>query len=132
MICWSCQKEISDAAERCPHCEAEVEAEPTGEETAAVWSALGNKEPEMIGELRNAFEKSADGEDFVNRVMIGDCPTCSSPKTGDCEHDPDIDDVCVARCFACGQLWCPDCGELFKNDRTIDHDCPTWEEMDFD
>ena len=132
MICWSCQKEISDAAERCPHCEAEVEAEPTGEESAAVRSALASMEPELIGELRDAFEKSADGEDFVNQVMIGDCPTCGSSKTGDCENDPDIDDVCVARCFACGQLWCPDCGELFKNDRTIDHDCPTWEEMDFD
>ena len=132
MICWSCQKEISDAAKRCPHCEARVEVEPTGEETAAVRSALANMEPELIGELRDVFEKSADGEDFVNRVMIGDCPTCGSPKTSDCENDPDIDDVCVARCFACGQLWCPDCDELFKTDRTIDHDCPAWEEMGFD
>ena len=48
------------------------------------------------------------------------------------EHDPDIEDVCVARCFACSQLWCPDCGELFKDDRSTVHDCPAWEDMDFD
>jgi hypothetical protein len=71
--------------------------------------------------------------DFVDQPLDGLLRLPNArPKTGDCEHDPDIDDVCVARCFACGQLWCPDCGELFKNDRTIDHDCPAWEEMDFD
>ena len=32
MICWSCQKEISETAQRCPHCEAEVMEEPTAEE----------------------------------------------------------------------------------------------------
>jgi len=130
MICWSCQKAIPDAAERCPHCEAEVVAEPTEDEKAAAKSVLAGLGPDLTDELRDAFEKSATGEEFVNRIMVGACPTCSSSETGDCENDPEIGDPCVARCFACGQLWCPDCGELFKNDRFADHDCPAWEEMD--
>ena len=99
---------------------------------ATVWSALAGMGPELIGELRDAFEKSESGEDFVNRVMIGDCPKCGSSKTGDCENDPDIDDACVARCFACGQLWCPDCGELFKDERSVKHECPAWDDMELD
>jgi hypothetical protein len=130
MICWSCQEAIPDTAERCPHCEAEVELEPTEDEKTAVQSALSSMVPKVIRELHDAFEESATGEEFVNRIMIGDCPTCGSSDTGDCEHDPEIDDPCVARCLACGQLWCPDCGELFKDDRFADHDCPAWEEMD--
>ena len=132
MICWSCQKEIPDTAEFCPHCEAEVLAEPTEEEEAATRAALASMGPDLISELGDALERSATGEEFVNRIMVGDCPSCGSSKTGDCEHDPEIDDLCVARCFACGQLWCPDCGELFKDDQSTDHDCPAWEEMDFD
>ncbi len=132
MICRSCQQEISEAAERCPHCEAETEPAPTGEEMAAVTKALADEGPELMAEFRDAFEKSADGEDFVNRVMIGDCPKCGSSETGDCEHDPEIDDVCVARCFTCGQLWCPDCGAFFVGSQFAEHDCPAWEDMDLD
>ena len=132
MNCWSCQKEIPDGAARCPHCEAQVEAEPTSGEISTVWKALAGMGPELISELRDTFEKSESGEDFVNRVMIDECPKCGSLKTGDCENDPDIDDVCVARCFACGQLWCPDCGELFKDDGSVTHDCPAWEDMELD
>ena len=58
--------------------------------------------------------------------------TALNPLQGDdWEHDPEIHNPCVARCLACGQLWCPDCGELFKDDRFADHDCPVWEEVDF-
>lgn len=132
MICWSCQKEIPDSAQRCPHCEAEKVAEPTEDEKAAAMIALAGMDPGLINELRSAFEQSANGEDFVNRIMVGDCPKCGSSKTGDCENDPDIDDVCVARCFACAQLWCPDCGEFFKDDQSTGHDCPAWDEMNLD
>ena len=72
------------------------------------------------------------GEEFVNRIMVGDCPACGSSETSDCENDPEIDDPCVARCLACGQLWCPDCGEFFQDDQFADHDCPAWEGIDFD
>jgi hypothetical protein len=106
--------------------------EPTAEDVAAVESALADMSPDMIDELRDAFEKSASGEEFVNRIMIGDCPTCHSSNTSDCEHEPEIDDPTVARCFDCGQLWCPDCGELFKDREFADHDCPAWQDLDFD
>jgi hypothetical protein len=132
MICWSCQKVIPDTAERCPYCEAQVFAEPTEDEKTAAESVLSSMDQDQINELRDAFAKSATGEEFVNRIMIGDCPTCGGSETGDCENDPEIDDPCVARCFACGQLWCPDCGELFKDNQFADHDCPAWEGMDFD
>ena len=92
-------------------------------------NALASLEPELIGELRDTFEKSATGEEFVKRIMVGDCPKCGSSKTADCENDPDIDDPCVARCFECGQLWCPDCGEFF-NDNFADHECPAWEDVE--
>ena len=127
--CWSCGKPMPETAEFCPHCEAPVVEQPTEDEKALVKDALAGMDPELIEELRDAFEKSATGEEFVNRIMIGDCPTCGSSDTGDCESDPEIDDITVARCFACGQLWCPDCGELFDDARSIDHDCPAWEEM---
>ncbi len=132
MNCWSCQKEIPDNAEFCPHCETKVVAEPSAEEEAAAASLLAAISPDLLTELRDAFGKSATGEEFVNRIMVGDCPQCGSLKTGDCENDPEIDDPCVGRCFECGQLWCLDCGEFFKATQTTDHNCPAWEEMDWD
>lgn len=133
MNCWSCQKEIPASAKRCPHCEAKVEEEPTAEEIASVQDALSEMNPELLQELRDAFDKSTTGEEFVNAIMIGDCPKCESSKTGDCENDPDIEDPCVARCFACGQLWCPDCGEFFDGvAKATSHDCPAWDDMEFD
>ncbi len=132
MICWSCQGAIPDAAKRCPHCEAEVVAEPPEDMLAAVKDVLAGLGPEATDEIRSAFEQSATGEEFVNRIMVGNCPACRSSETGDCENDPEIADPCVGRCFACGQLWCPDCGELFQGDGFADHDCPAWEGIDFD
>ena len=130
MICWSCRKEIPATAEFCPHCEAEVEEEPPADAIAAVQTILGSMSRELIDELGEALEKSASGEEFVNRIMIGDCPKCGSSNTDDCENDPDINDVCLARCFDCGQLWCPDCGELLKEDQAAAHDCPAWSDVD--
>jgi len=130
MLCWSCQKQIPDAAEFCPHCEAQVEDEPTADEKAAVQQILSSMNPEMLCELRNVIERSATGDEFVNQIMIGDCPKCGSSQTGDCDKDPEIEDPTVARCFACGQMWCPDCGELFSG--KPDHDCPVWDELGLD
>jgi hypothetical protein len=132
MLCWSCKKKVPDSAEFCPHCEAAMQEEPSAEDKAAVEELLSNMGPELLDELREAFEKSATGEEFVNRIMIGDCPKCGSSATSDCEDDPDLKDPCVARCFDCGQLWCPDCGEFFKGKEAADHDCPAWEDIDFD
>ena len=107
-------------------------AEPTEDEKAAVQGALAGMDPDLTGELRDAFEKSATGEEFVNRIMVGDCPKCGSSNTGDCEGDPEIGDPCIGRCFDCGQLWCCDCEELFKNAKSTNHDCPVWEDLDLE
>ena len=56
MICWSCRREIPATAKFCPHCEAEVEEEPTVDEQAAVQDVLASMSPDVINELRDAFE----------------------------------------------------------------------------
>jgi hypothetical protein len=133
MKCWSCGQEFSDSAKFCPHCEAGLVEGPTPEEEAAVANLLLGLGPEATSELIDAFNNSATGEEFVNRVMVGDCPKCGSSKTGDCDKDPEIDDPCIGRCFDCGQLWCIFCGEPFANTQTMEqHDCPAGEELGFD
>jgi hypothetical protein len=132
MICWSCQKEIPNKAEFCPHCEAEIVEELSVEEEAAATSLLADMSPDLLNELCDVFNKSASGQEFVDRIMVGDCPQCGNSKTGDCENDPEIENPCVGRCFECGLLWCLDCGEFFKDVQSTEHDCPAWEEMDCD
>lgn len=129
MLCWSCHKEIGETAKFCPHCEAEVFEAPAEDELKLVQGLLSQMNAELLDELRDAFEKSESGEDFVNRIMIGDCPKCGSSATSDCENDPQIENACIARCTDCGQLWCADCGELFDKNKIIDHDCPAWEDI---
>jgi predicted metal-binding protein len=106
MECWSCGKQIPEGAKHCQFCEAEVEAEPTEAERQVIGEMLSNMPPEALRELEAAFRESKDGQDFVNRIMVGNCPKCDSCNTGDCDGDTEIDDICVGRCFDCGQLWC--------------------------
>jgi hypothetical protein len=130
MLCWSCRKEIPETAKLCPHCEAAVEEEPTPEELDAAAGMLANMAPDVLNALQEALRKSDSGEDFVNRLMVGDCPKCGKSNTSDCENDPEIGDPCIGRCFDCGQLWCCDCDELFKDAQSTEHDCPFWEDFD--
>jgi hypothetical protein len=102
------------------------------EEEAAAASLLADMSPDLLNELCDVFNKSASGQEFVDRIMVGDCPQCGNSKTGDCENDPEIENPCVGRCFECGLLWCLDCGEFFKDVQSTEHDCPAWEEMDCD
>ena len=114
MRCWSCGRRIPRGAKACRYCEAPVEPEPTQEEIETVEEALAGMSPEALEELEAAFLESRTGEDFINRVMVGDCPKCGSSETSDCDGDPEIEDICVGRCFRCGLLWCLDCGQLFE------------------
>ena len=108
-----------------------MEEEPTAEQQAAVMQMLGELDPSMIGEIAKVFDQSSSGEDFVNQIMVGQCPNCGSTSTGDCENDPEIEDPCIGRCTGCGQLWCCDCEDLFNTvDDAAMHDCPVWEEME--
>ena len=117
MLCWSCGKKVPDDAKRCRFCEADVEPEPTGVEIDIVRAMLAEMDPEAMSELRAAFEESETGEEFVNRIMVGTCPKCDSSNTGDCGDDPEINGVCVGRCFDRGQFWCLDCGQLLREDQ---------------
>jgi hypothetical protein len=123
VLCWSCGKTIPDDAKSCRYCEAAVEPEPTEEEIAAVQEVLAGMSPDVLEQIEAAFADSENAEDFVNRIMVGECPKCGSPETSDCENDPEINDPCVGRCFQCGQLWCLDCGQRFKQGKTTCRRC---------
>lgn len=128
MKCWNCGKRIPDTAKACQYCEALVEEEPSPEEAAAVLELLERMDPEVISDMRRVFEESKDGEDFANRILVGPCPRCGSSDTGDCDADPEINDIRVGRCFECGQLWCCVCDQLFAKDQLHCRDCPAEED----
>lgn len=113
MLCWSCGKEIAENATRCQHCEADTVSPPDTEEMELAREFLDNMDPEIGAELLRVFQESENGEEFINRIMIGDCPLCDSSKTSDCEHDPDVEDLTMGRCFDCGHVWCTVCDSSY-------------------
>jgi hypothetical protein len=113
MRCWNCGKKLPAAAQVCEYCEAPVEEAPTKEEVESVREMLASMDDETQEALMEAFRSSNTAEEFINAVMVGNCPKCGSSDVGDCDNDPEIDDICVGRCFQCGQLWCLDCERLF-------------------
>ena len=87
--------------------------------------------PDVLQDLHKAVSESSTAEEFVNRIFVGDCPKCNSENTGCCENDPEIDNICVGRCFDCGQLFCTECLKLLEAGKT---DCSCLDddsEMDF-
>ena len=114
MRCWNCGKNLPEKAQRCKFCEAPVEAEPTEEDVEVVRDILEQMPPEALDEFDRVFRQSSSAEDFVNRIMVGECPRCSSTETGDCDKDPEIEDILVGRCYQCGQLWCTECQRLVE------------------
>jgi transcription elongation factor Elf1 len=81
--------------------------------------------PEALDELRTAFSNSETAEDFVDRIFVGDCPKCGSEETGNCDADPEIEELLVGRCYRCGQLWYTECGGLLERDSPS---CACWEQ----
>lgn len=114
MRCWNCNHEMPDTAKVCAHCEASMMPEISAEEMQMAAALLEQMPPELLAELRQAIGESSTAEDFANRIFVGDCPACSSSDTGNCESDPDIDDLLVGRCYDCGQLWCTECRRLLQ------------------
>src|SRR5438477_10836707 len=112
MRCWNCNREIPTAAKICVHCEAPVEPEPSAEELMAARQLLEQLPPEVAAELQQALLDCPTAEEFANRIFVGNCPACDSSKTGNCENDPEINELLVGRCYDCGQLWCNECGKL--------------------
>jgi hypothetical protein len=125
MRCWNCGKKIPDTAKVCRFCEAAVEDEPTEPEKDLVRDLLGQMPPEALKELGAAFENSETAEDFADRIFVGDCPKCGSEDTGNCDADPEIEELLVGRCYQCGQLWCTECRRLLERDSPS---CECWEE----
>ncbi len=155
MRCWNCGKKISDMAKVCRFCEATVDAEFAElmeEEKENVREILrqipadlleelrepfdkyrreleshGAVIPEELAELRAAFDTSETADTFADRIFVGDCPKCGSEDTGNCEADPEIEELLVGRCYQCGQLWCTECRRLLEPNAPT---CPCWEEDD--
>lgn len=125
MKCWNCLKELPESAKACPFCEAAVEDEPTPEEMGAVEEILSAMPAEVLGELQALMANSDSAEDFINQIFVGDCPKCQSSDTGDCEKDPEIENLLVGRCFKCGHMWCTECQTPLDPKSP---ECPCWDE----
>jgi hypothetical protein len=50
-------------------------------------------------------------------------------EVGNCEDDPEIEELLVGRCYECGKLWCIECRELLTPDNPK---CPCWDEDPFE
>ena len=111
MRCWNCGRAVTKKARRCENCEADLTEAPSPEEGAAVMDILATLTPDVLAELGEAMRESESAEEFANRIMVGSCPSCGSDQTGDCDADPEINDLLVGRCYECGQLWCTECGK---------------------
>jgi hypothetical protein len=128
MRCMNCNREIPKTAKICVHCESPVTPEPSAEELDAARALLDGLPPDALAELQQVFRDSATADEFVDRIFVGDCPTCASSNTGDCENDPEIGELLVGRCYDCGQLWCTECDKLLKLGATV---CDCWDDDDF-
>jgi hypothetical protein len=116
MRCWNCGHKVTRKARVCGHCEADLSEAPSAQDAAAVMELLEQMPADILAQLGEAMNKSASALDFANLIMVGPCPTCGSEKTGDCDADPEIDDLLVGRCYECGQLWCTECGKELTQD----------------
>ncbi len=132
MLCWSCGKELPQGATRCSYCEADMISLPSEKEMHAARDILQHMDPNTISELQELFAASKNGEEFVNKIMVGDCPACGSSSTGNCEHDPDVEDLTIGRCFDCGVLWCTICGTEYDLEDGECVVCQMGEEEDFE
>jgi hypothetical protein len=110
---------------------ANLEEMPSEAEQAAAIEMIEHMNPGAMEAFRELADQYEDVDEFIDMIMIGPCPKCESEATTHCEDDPEIDDATVGRCKECGQLFCPDCGELFPVPAVaVLHDCPAWEEME--
>ncbi len=116
MRCWNCGRKVIRKAKRCPHCEADLSETPSREEQAAVMELLGQMPPDVLAEMGTLMSESSTAEDFANRIFVGSCPKCGSDDTGDCDADPEINDLLVGRCYQCAHLWCTECGKALPRE----------------
>jgi hypothetical protein len=93
MRCWNCGRKVTKRAKICGHCEADCTEAPSAEEAAVVMELLEQMPPEVLAELGEAMSKSGSAEGFANLIMVGPCPSCGSEQSGDCDADPEINEL---------------------------------------
>ena len=90
------------------------------DDLSRLWGDLPKDVREKLIEAVGGSDASAM-EEFLSEMFIGDCPHYGSRVTGDCEDEPDIEDVTVGICFDCGYLWCAECGRPVTWDLPCEH-----------
>lgn len=120
MKCENCGSEITEV--KCPECGA-IQTDLL-EEASEMFESL----PEEVQEfLKKSVEESATDEEFISKVMVGNCPNCGSDLTVDCENVRGIEDPTVGLCEECQHVWCLECMTPLDRDGP---DCPHWEICD--
>src|ERR1700756_1067247 len=123
MKCSKCGKTIPSDKSLCVACEMDDDIDMMPEELAMAEELLKEMTPEMLDELKSAFNESGSAEEFANRIMVGPCPKCGSDNTSHWGDDPEIDDISVSRCKECGQLWCSLCEKPLDKSSPICKQC---------
>ncbi len=124
MLCWNCNRPVAKKAMVCAHCEADLSERPSSDELQAALKMLQQMPPGVLAEMEEVVRDSGTAEEFANRILVGPCPRCQSDHTGDCENDPEINELFVGRCYECGQMWCTECGHLLERTAPC---CACWE-----
>jgi uncharacterized protein YbbK (DUF523 family) len=144
MNCWNCAKEIPDGASSCQFCEASQKDNPLAEIAAieqqlarpdlsdaerdrltkemqeiqdSVTDMLEMMNPDILEQMRHLAMKYDTADDFAAAIFIGDCPSCGSSETQDCETVAGIESCTVGRCKSCGVVFCSDCQHVFADDK---------------
>ncbi|MBN1674882.1 MAG: hypothetical protein JXR37_27810 [Kiritimatiellae bacterium] len=117
MKCFNCGKNVPDGATACKYCEADLR-QMDGLAPEALEQALKHIPADAMAEMRKMAEQYDTAEDFANAIFVGDCPKCGSEQVGTFEEVAGIEDPTIARCFACGHMWCAECGEPIADPNT--------------
>ena len=108
---------MRDTAKACEFCEVMVAAGAGSEQRhAAMQEGLEQLTPDEQQSLRRLATQCDTAEEFANQLLVGSCPRCESLNTSDLSEDPEVEDICVARCYDCSYHWCLECGKEVDRD----------------
>lgn len=100
---------------------------PSSEDLLAAEHFIKSLPPDIAEEIRDLARNAKSEEDFCKQLFIGDCPSCESINTADCDADGSIEDSLVGRCLDCDTLWCLECSTILKKGQMV---CKHWEICD--
>jgi RNA polymerase subunit RPABC4/transcription elongation factor Spt4 len=131
MNCWNCGYQVEENSKICRRCEADQsEHEHIDPEVLTdAATELESHAPGALEALKALAGQHDTAEDFANAILVGPCPECGSLKVGDCDDDPDYVNSFLGRCFACGNVWCTECGYKLKKGekRCPDEENHSWD-----